>query len=189
MNVTSEEASFFLVVQLQTVNLLHVLLPEWTGSSELQKEFLTHIIDLLTEYVLLAKPDVVLEMAHSENRQTQSGTYKSPHHRLHGFKHFALCISDVDGPVPKVPLTCCYNSTVADALVGLLRHMLSFSSWTQLITNQLLCNSGNNYAASLAFIGGITNKPRLGGDIVTQDGRHGNQLLRFEFHLRSLIIM
>ena len=82
-------------------------------------------------------------------------------------------IADSEVPVPKVPLTCCYNSTVADALVGLLRRLYTFPKWTALITRQLLCGTGNSYAASLAFVGGITNKPRIGGDIVTQDGRHG----------------
>lgn len=82
-------------------------------------------------------------------------------------------ILDSDVPVPKVPLTCCYNSTIADAVVGLLRHLYTFPKWTTLITRQLLCGIGNSYAASLAFVGGITNKPRIGGDIITQDGRHG----------------
>lgn len=46
-----------------------------------------------------------------------------------------------------------------------------------MITRQLLCGMGNGaYVASLAFIGGVTNKPRIGGEIVTQDGHHGSLL-------------
>ncbi len=63
-----EETSFSLTAQLQAIDLLHVLLPEWTGTAEQQKEFLNQLVDILAEHVLLTKPDVVLEMAHSENR-------------------------------------------------------------------------------------------------------------------------
>lgn len=93
-----------------------------------------------------------------------------------------VCVSvaDSDVTVPKVPLTSCYNATVADALVGLLRHLYTFPKWTPLITHLLLrAGFGNYYAASLAFIGGVTNKPRIGGDIVIPDGRHGNTLPLF----------
>jgi hypothetical protein len=86
-----------------------------------------------------------------------------------------MYIEDSDVTVPKVPLTSCYNATIADALVGLLRHLYTFPKWTALITHLLLRSGvGHNYAASLAFIGGVTNKPRIGGDIVTLDGRYGN---------------
>lgn len=62
---------------------------------------------------------------------------------------------------------------MADAVVGLLRHLYTFAKWSPLITRQLFSDVGNNYAASLAFVGGITNKPRIGGDILTQDGNQG----------------
>lgn len=67
-----EETSFSLTAQLQAIDLLRVLLPEWTGTVDQQKEFLIQLVDLLAEHVLLTKPDVVLEMAHSENRPSQS---------------------------------------------------------------------------------------------------------------------
>ena len=67
-----EETSFPLTAQLQSIELLRVLLPEWTGTVEQQKEFLAQLVDLLAEHVLLTKPDVVLEMAHSENRPSRS---------------------------------------------------------------------------------------------------------------------
>lgn len=148
-----EETSFPLTAQLQAIDVLRVLLPDWSGTVEQQKEFLCQLVDVLAEHVLLSKPDVILELAHAENRPAQA---------------------DSDVTVPKVPLTSCYNATVADALVGLLRHLYTFPKWTPLITHLLLrAGFGNYYAASLAFIGGVTNKPRIGGDIVIPDGRHG----------------
>jgi hypothetical protein len=90
--------------------------------------------------------------------------------------------------VPKVPLTSCYNATIADALVGLLRHLYTFPKWTPLITHLLLRSStGNHYAASLAFIGGVTNKPRIGGDIVTLDGRYGKFWLFFIWFIVQMV--
>ncbi len=71
-----EENSFSLTAQLQATDLLRVLLPEWTGTVDQQKEFLIQLVDLLAEHVLLTKPDVVLEMAHSENRPSQSDAIK-----------------------------------------------------------------------------------------------------------------
>jgi hypothetical protein len=71
-----EETSFSLTAQLQAIDLLRVLLPEWTGTVDQQKEFLIQLVDLLAEHVLLTKPDVVLEMAHSENRPSQSDGIK-----------------------------------------------------------------------------------------------------------------
>jgi hypothetical protein len=67
-----EETSFTLTAQLQAIDLLRVLLPEWTGTVDQQKEFLIQLVDILAEHVLLTKPDVVLELAHSENRPSQS---------------------------------------------------------------------------------------------------------------------
>ena len=65
-----EETCFSLTAQLQAIDLLYVLLPEWTGTADQQKDFLNQLVDILAEHVLLTKPDVILEMAHSENRPT-----------------------------------------------------------------------------------------------------------------------
>lgn len=84
-----------------------------------------------------------------------------------------LCVGE-DGGTPKVPLTSCYNSTIAESLVHLLRHLHSFPSWAGMMNNELFCNSdGNNYVAALALLGGVTNKPRIGGDVIMQDGSQG----------------
>ena len=61
----------FLTVQLQIIGLLQVLLPHWDRHAEEQKHILDQLIDLLTEHVLLVKPDPVLEAAYG---QTGDGT-------------------------------------------------------------------------------------------------------------------
>lgn len=72
----SEENSFSLTAQLQAINLLRVLLPDWSGTVEQQKEFLCQLVDILAEHVLLTKPDVIIELAHAENRPSQGDTVK-----------------------------------------------------------------------------------------------------------------
>lgn len=73
---TCDDRSYSLVDQLQAIDLLHALLPEWTGSNDQQKEFLNQLIDILAEHVLLSKPDVVLEMAHSDNRPSPGDCFE-----------------------------------------------------------------------------------------------------------------
>lgn len=75
---------------------------------------------------------------------------------------------------PKIPLTACWNSTIAEALVRLLRQLHSLPAWTEVINIQLVCDNESNYAAALAFLGGVTDKPRIGGNAVTHDGNHGS---------------
>lgn len=72
----SEENSFSLTAQLQAIDLLRVLLPDWSGTVEQQKEFLCQLVDILAEHVLLTKSDVIIELAHAENRPTQGDTVK-----------------------------------------------------------------------------------------------------------------
>lgn len=71
-----EETSFPLTAQLQAIDVLRVLLPDWSGAAEQQKEFLCQLVDVLAEHVLLSKPDVILELAHAENRPAQGDTVK-----------------------------------------------------------------------------------------------------------------
>lgn len=71
-----EETSFPLTAQLQALDVLRVLLPDWSGTVEQQKEFLCQLVDVLAEHVLLSKPDVILELAHAENRPAQGDTVK-----------------------------------------------------------------------------------------------------------------
>lgn len=70
-----DDPSCSLVAQLQAIELLRALLPEWTGTADQQKECLNQLIDILAEHVMLSKPDVVLEMAHADNRPS-SGDYR-----------------------------------------------------------------------------------------------------------------
>ena len=75
--------------------------------------------------------------------------------------------------IPLIPLTACRNSTIADSVICLLRYLHSYPAWTSLINNQIVSDDG--YVAALAFLGGqTTKKPRIGGDVITQDGDFGN---------------
>lgn len=64
-------SSVSLTVQLQTIQYLHVLLPEWISGIERQKEVLDQLIDMLADHALLTRPDSVLQAAHSQKRTSQ----------------------------------------------------------------------------------------------------------------------
>ena len=60
-----------LEVQVQVLQLLHVLLPEWVGSANQQQEVLKKLLEILTDAVLLTNYDDVLDLAHSKNLLAQ----------------------------------------------------------------------------------------------------------------------
>ena len=62
-----------MTVQLQVIQLLHVLLPDWDRSLERQKEILRQLFDILAGHTLLSKPDFILETAHSKRNSSSAG--------------------------------------------------------------------------------------------------------------------
>lgn len=119
--------------------------------------------------MLLSKPDSVLEAAHVHS-DSASGNLNTKLNILSIF--YLRELGSTESLPPKVPLTACYNSTIADALVDLLRLLHVLPAWTSLINKRIFSGIEANYVAALAFLGGATSKPRLGGDVV-HDSRQG----------------
>ena len=72
-STSTKATSVSLTVQLQVIQLLHVLLPNWDRSSERQKDILKQLFDILAEHTLLSKPDFILETAHSKSSSSSTG--------------------------------------------------------------------------------------------------------------------
>ena len=72
-STSTKATSVSLTVQLQVIQLLHVLLPNWDRSSERQKDILKQLFDILAEHTMLSKPDFILETAHSKSSSSSTG--------------------------------------------------------------------------------------------------------------------
>ena len=60
--------------------------------------------------------------------------------------------------------------------MALLRQLHASSRWTRLVNEHLLASVGNGCVASLAVLGGVTGKPRIGADVLTPDAVPGSSL-------------
>ena len=72
-STSTKATSVSLTVQLQVIQLLHVLLPNWDRSLERQRDILKQLFDILAEHTLLSKPDFILETAHSKSSSSSTG--------------------------------------------------------------------------------------------------------------------
>ena len=81
-----------------------------------------------------------------------------------------------------MPLTSTYNQTVAEALVALIRHLHTSPKWTHMVNRFLLSGFSCSQVASLAFLGGVTNKPSIGGQVLLQDATQGESVIFFFNH-------
>jgi len=82
-SMSSNTTPVLMTVQLQVIQLLHVLLPNWDRSLERQKEILQQLFDILAEHTLLSKPDFILETAHAKRNSSLAGKNSQESQKSH----------------------------------------------------------------------------------------------------------